>query len=264
MPRRIKGFSLIEVMVAVAIMAIMAGAALPLMVRAVNQQRTQATRDSMKVMFEAMFGSRERRVPNMRADYGFNPAALTDLRDMVAKPAGLKAWGAALNFFPWGWNGPYWYGTVVAVAGVNVPADAWGHPFQLLNPGGTSWVLVSLGPDGVLAPGGDDLYFPSITGAATTLYDSSVVVTVDNQRSSAEDVTVQIQDRDGGINPRDSPIASQTFTQIKSLTVPATPTTVRPGPVTVTFNVTSGISVKSYEVVDLLPGQLYTKTFTFK
>ena len=269
MRRRAEGFSLIEVVVALAIMAIMAGAALPLMVKALNQQRQQTTRDSMKVAFEAMFGARDRRVQNMRADYGFNPGALTDLRAMMVAPAGLRTWSADTNF-SWGWNGPYWNGSVATVGAVNVPADAWGNAYQLENVGAPpTWRLVSGGQDGLIATTADNLYYPS-QPILVSAFDSTVSVTVYNYRVPTvplptTTVTVGMQDRNSGTILRSSPtpaaLGAYTFTLVTSTQVPTAAVTVRPGPVTITLNVTNGTTFTATEVVDLLPGQSYFRTF---
>ena len=153
------GFSLIEVAVAVAIIAILAGALAPLAFKAVNQAREQRTRTELKNAYEALFGARDHRVSNMRADYGYAGASLTQMTTQGA----IRAYGTypASPALTGGWNGPYWTGNQSATG---LPQDAWGRSFLLRNIGG-GWQLVSLGEDGVLNsptqnPQGDDLVYP--------------------------------------------------------------------------------------------------------
>jgi len=132
------GFTLVEAAVAVAVTAILAGMMAPLALKALNQRREAATRRSLKLVFEALFGARDRRVANMSADWGFDPpdgnwtlGLMVDrtYREAHQLDAGLtpafgRNHGAA---FHWGWNGPYWHGDLRG----RLPVDAWGSPIQL-------------------------------------------------------------------------------------------------------------------------------------
>lgn len=154
------GFSLIEVVVALAIIAILAGAMAPLAIKALNQAREQRTRTDLKTAYEALFGARDRSVSNMRADYGYDgTGSLAQMTTRGAiRPYGVYGTQPALTG---GWNGPYWTGMQSATG---LPEDAWGRPFQLrLIAGG--YQLLSLGENGALNspgpnPGGDDLVYP--------------------------------------------------------------------------------------------------------
>lgn len=156
---RTQGFSLLEVAIAVAIIAILAGAMAPLALKAVNQAREQRTRNDLKAGYEALFGARDRRVSNMRADYGYAGASLVQMTTRGAiRPFAPYAGQPALTG---GWNGPYWTG---AQNPAGLPLDAWGRPFQLRFIAG-GYQLVSLGENGVLdSPGAnpqvDDLVYP--------------------------------------------------------------------------------------------------------
>ena len=87
-PQARRGFSLVEAVIVIAIMAILAGAMVPLALKAINQSRESQTRTNLKAAYEAMFGARDRRVPNMRADFGFNPAGnLASLGKMTTSTA---------------------------------------------------------------------------------------------------------------------------------------------------------------------------------
>lgn len=154
-----QGFSLIEVVVALAIIAILAGAIAPLALKSLNQAREQRTRSDLKTVYEALFGARDRRVSNMRADYGYAGASLAQMTTRgVIRAYGIYATQPALSG---GWNGPYWTGMQ---SPVGLPQDAWGRPFQLRFIGG-GYQILSLGQNGVLeSPGqnplGDDLVYP--------------------------------------------------------------------------------------------------------
>lgn len=188
--RSSRGFSLVEAAVVVAVLTIMAGMMLPLGLKVLNQRREAATRKSLQLAFEAMFGARDRRVANMRADFGFEPDQRYDTLPFLVAPAGpwadVPAYGLHVGMyrtgsFPWGYNGPYWQGRVRG----NIPLDAWGRPIGLRFHGG-GWQVFSLGADGRVnrAEGvGDDLYYPPVP-APIANYNATVllVVTIDPGR----------------------------------------------------------------------------------
>lgn len=155
------GFTLIEAAIAILVIAILAGAMAPLANRALDQQREGRTRDLLKQAFEACFGSRDRRVANMRADFGFDPtASLSNLSVMLNRGgtswSSIAAYGNTYSFLS-GWNGPYWTGPV---NGSNHPVDGWGRTIQLVITSG-AYQVVSPGPDGI-AGSADDLVFPTV------------------------------------------------------------------------------------------------------
>lgn len=169
--KQARGFSLIEAAVAIGIIAILAAAAAPMVLKALNQQREAKTRADVKTAWEAMFGASDRRVANMRADFGFtppatNPISLQDLRfltNRLSPPSGnapvqypTKIAGGAFTI---GWNGPYWFGSVRGGGNQSLPVDAWGRPIQLTY-NGTGYQVRSLGADG-RANTLDDITYPS-------------------------------------------------------------------------------------------------------
>jgi prepilin-type N-terminal cleavage/methylation domain-containing protein len=152
-----RGFTLVEAAVAIAVVAILAGAMAPMALKVLDQQREAATRASLKLAFEALFGARDRRVANMRSDYGFTVAGdLPTLADMVTRPGATPAMAFHDgSSFQWGWNGPYWHGPVADRA----PLDAWGNPIRL-ECRDQAVQLRSLGRSG--RPGPGNLVYPAV------------------------------------------------------------------------------------------------------
>jgi type II secretory pathway pseudopilin PulG len=185
--------------VAIGIIAILAAAAVPLVMKALNQQREQKTRDSLKIAWEAMFGARDRRVANMQADFGFVPlAANVDLRQMMTKPAVVPIWysDASAGGMRWGWNGPYWTGSTRQTGGAILPVDGWGHPIAIsYNQNNQLCQLRSDGPDG-RANTGDDIYYPP---NSTNVGNSTLSLTIrnDSRTSTTLAGTYQVRYRNG-------------------------------------------------------------------
>lgn len=156
---------MIEVAVAIGVIAILAGAVAPLALKALNQQREQKTRDSLRTAWEAIFGARDRRTMNMLADFNFDPLTM-NLATMTTRPGAIRAYAAypAPNTeLSGGWNGPYWTGSA---SSTGLPQDGWGRALVLRRVSG-NWQLLSWGPNGTLntaaasgTPQGDDLAYP--------------------------------------------------------------------------------------------------------
>jgi prepilin-type N-terminal cleavage/methylation domain-containing protein len=270
-----KAFSLVEVAVAIGVMAILAAAAVPLVMKALTQQREAATRESIKSAYEAIIGSRDRKTLNMKADFGFNPPALlADLRFMRIRTPGAAyrngpipvAWGTAAGGFIYGWNGPYWNGSIRAVAGTNgVPVDSWGRPLR--------WAanqVQSSGRDGAFNTA-DDLVYPPGPAAMPTC---SVIITIERQlpppTGTPTSVTLQITvlDRNANVAPRSqTPLSTvanpwpHTFPASLSASTPAI--TVNPGPVTIGLaSVPADPNYAQSQTLDLLPGE--TRSIIFR
>lgn len=266
-----RGFTLVEAVIVIAIMAILASAATPMLMRALNQTREARTRDNLKAAYDAMLGARDKRVANMRADFGFNPAVnLPNLGKMTTAAAAPGATPPAYGLnganFTWGWNGPYWTGPTRLVAGAPVPVDAWGGVIQLRQIVGQGPQLISAGANGIIdTPGAqllplrDDLVYPAQPAPLATAYGSSPTITLRNNRAGAITGTLTFNYRNGAAlaGPNNAPITvnpgSTTYNSgtPPPLTIPACPA----GPVQVVITITTAPPITFSEVVDLLPGE---------
>lgn len=124
-PRRSRGFTLIEIMVVVAILAILAAIIVPrIMSRPEEAKRTKAQVD-IKAIASAL---------NLyKLDSGAYPTTDQGLDALVRKPESPP--------LPRKWKDGGYLG--------KVPADPWGRPYQYLSPGQHGdFDLYSLGPDG--------------------------------------------------------------------------------------------------------------------
>jgi prepilin-type N-terminal cleavage/methylation domain-containing protein len=257
------GFSLVEAVIVIAIMAILASAATPLLMRSLTQQRARQTQDLVRSAYEALVGARDRSVPNLGTDLGFvPPAALADLRFLTTiNPAAAYRNGAVPPAYPvatagftWGWNGPYWTTPIQPQAGTNgIPADGWGRPLR--------WQanqVQSAGADGVWGTA-DDLVYPPTPAAAP----SSATLQVTMERSlpppagppTAQIFTVQFTDRNQQqIRTRTAGTLSLTGSQ----TLPTAILTVQPGAVFI--QVTSPVGNQSQTVM-VSPGETRVDLF---
>lgn len=267
-----RGFTLIEAAVAIAVIAILAGAIAPLAVKAITQQREARTRDACKAAFEALFGAKERRVANLRADFGWNPSASqADLSALTSiTGTGMPGSGTFNRTYAqdsqglfWGWNGPYWSGPT---DGSNRPLDGWGRPLQLrwVNSG---WQVFSLGSNGtsdtgsgVSTPQGDDLGYPLVP--ATPLSFTAVLyIQVDNT-TTAQTGTLSVYDKNAtnslGLLTLTGNASTGTSFSIASNSTGSVICNPFAGGVKVVVTRTVTAPTTLCYVVDLLPGEVKT------
>ena len=154
--RRARGFTLIELVVAIALLSILAGAAAPLAVTQIRGHRIRVTQERMKQLVIGMVGDPVRGGYGYLGDMGGLPAALEDLNTRGGAPLHALDPGDGVGT---GYAGPY--APQVGGAGAAF-IDAWGTPFRYL---GTAQ-LVSAGSDRQLGTA-DDLTYPDVPTATT-------------------------------------------------------------------------------------------------
>jgi prepilin-type N-terminal cleavage/methylation domain-containing protein len=274
-----RGFSLIEAAVAIGVIAILAAAAAPLVMKALNQQREQRARNEMKLAFETFLGSRERTIPNIRSDFGFEltsgaSAYLGKMLDRTAPPApnalGYNYNGAS---FLWGWNGPYWNGQTKRIGGFNLPVDPWGNPYLIRYVSGASpgYQILCTGLNGInntainsAARQGDDFVYPTIP-VPTNAVSGTVNVQVTNQSgNSLSNVRVAVRWKQvsalssatTGLGVQDTPTLANNASTLP-LIVPNLPTGTFQITVLYPFTGPTITSQQTY-VYDLAPGQSLT------
>lgn len=121
-----RGFTLLELLVVVAIIGLLAAFVGPRYVSQIGKSETAAARAQIEALARALDA--------FRLDTGHYPSSAQGLGALRERPASETKW-----------NGPYLQ--------KDVPADPWGKPYVYRTPGARSdFELLSLGRDG--APGG--------------------------------------------------------------------------------------------------------------
>ncbi len=129
------GFTLIEILVVIAVIAILASIVTPLVFRNVGDAKTSAARAQVEIFGLALDG--------YRLDNDYYPSTAQGLAALDRLPDGEPA--------PRGWRGPY--------LKKGVPLDPWGRAYGYTSPGQAnpeSYDLTSLGRDGKAGGNGED------------------------------------------------------------------------------------------------------------
>ncbi len=128
--RRHRGFTLIELMVVILILAILASLIVPKVVGRTSQAKVSAAKTDISQLASLISG--------FRIDCDRYPSTEEGLNSLRVCPSGLEG----------KWRGPY--------TTKDIPVDPWGNTYQYSYPGSTgpeSFILISYGADG--QPGGD-------------------------------------------------------------------------------------------------------------
>lgn len=146
-----RGFTLIEIIVAMAILSIMAGTLVPMLYKTWESNEIAVTRGRMLELKKAMVGDRALVQQGIRTHYGF-------VGDNGLLPAGIQDLVTNFGTFA-NWNGPYLGGFDPAT----YKSDAWGNgiayarhnPFLSVSGMSVAATLRSAGPDRTFGTGDD-------------------------------------------------------------------------------------------------------------
>jgi prepilin-type N-terminal cleavage/methylation domain-containing protein len=168
---RPQGFTLIEVILIIAVLAILAAAATPAILQRLMDAKVEGTRTEAKAIYEAVAGKSDQPGSfGFVGDMGRLPASF----DELLRPGRLQLFhSATFRNVGMGWNGPYVH---FGDSTQDYLRDAFGHPYE----GASIGQVRSAGPDGVFG-NEDDIVFPPTPSNLT----GRLAVTL--KRMSAED-----------------------------------------------------------------------------
>lgn len=151
-----QGFTLIEILVSIAMMSVLTTVALTTMGSVVDDARFSQTTREIEQIRNALVGETQRLETGLRKNYGFLgdvgalPTTAQGLSVLfsegAASSAGLSMWSVHSSYgIGSGWKGPYLTNT----DDQDYTRDAWGNAYVYANTGGTNATITSYGADGV-------------------------------------------------------------------------------------------------------------------
>jgi|GEM_PF-1087492 len=173
-----RGFTLIEVIAALAIMIAIVAIAVPMTIKFMEVQETRAARTEMSRIFnDILYGDPKNGTFGFVGDIGHYPK---DLKDLIENHSGYHNYYTCTGGVEYGWHGPY------SPDGENLLKDPWGEPYGYSTD--TTYAeyakITSEGPNKRDDNGsGDDLVYP-IGGAEIPCYGSVLVEVQDNRSIS--------------------------------------------------------------------------------
>jgi len=169
-----RGFTLLEVVIAIAVISILASVAVPYAAQIINQSREGSARKEMEELYGAIMGNPSVSTPGFVGDMGRLPANLTQLNVQAGQPGGTNG-TLGVRF---GWFGPY-INTGFDVNGyLN---DPWGTPYAYGNPGAGQ--IRSAGKDRTIGTADDIIYPPNPANYRGSLLVNLYVWYTDNTAS---------------------------------------------------------------------------------
>lgn len=154
-----KGFTLIEVLMVIVLIAILGGGSLALFSTSLEEAKFDATYKEMLQLRKALIGDLENTsVEGERVRFGYLgdlgavPNDSQGLRALYSLPASVNPWTVdASGKIGLGWNGPY----IISSTDNDFAKDAWGRDY-IYSTAGTTPYLLSYGADGVAGGTGTD------------------------------------------------------------------------------------------------------------
>ena len=143
---KVRGFTLIEAIVVIMILAVLAGVAAPVLITTLEKVERESTWEEMENIYRALVGNPQMGSYGYLGDMGMLPASLADLNSL-----GWPSYTMRSNGIGMGWNGPY---LLKGKYPEDYLYDAWGsaysYSFSYSNPatGSKGEILIrSAGPD---------------------------------------------------------------------------------------------------------------------
>jgi prepilin-type N-terminal cleavage/methylation domain-containing protein len=167
------GFTLIEITLVLAVLAILAAAITPMVLQQIVGTKVETTRREAQLLHEAILGRPD--VPGSFGFFGDMGRFPRSFDELVRPDADTPLFGTAtFRNIGMGWRGPY---INAGDSAGDILADGFGRRYQ----GASTGQVRSAGPDGVFLTGDDIVYPPKAPSPAGRL-----LVTV--KRLAAEDI----------------------------------------------------------------------------
>lgn len=191
------GFTIAEVVIVIAILAVMAALFTPLAVNMVEQKRFDVCQEELVNFKKAIVGDPALIEGGTRNSFGFvgDMGALPGTLAQLTDSTGLSLWPQVSNGVTWGWRGPY----------ISELTDPWGITYQYSTTGLPAYVAARIwtfGPNHINESGangnpvgGDDLFIDIRTDDAFSMVGGNTM----DQCGAGKGFTVNVYGPNGGV-----------------------------------------------------------------
>lgn len=168
------GFTLIEIVTVLAIVAILVGFLAPLAFDSLQSSREDAVQQDLERIFKAIGGDPEQGNFGYLGDMGRLPDTLSELVEPGMQTLFHTEHGGTphVGNVGTGWRGPYLTGKF---ATSDLFKDAWGQSLSFTSTGSTAGQIISQGPDATPNTS-DDIKFPVQLPVLTTLTTGTIII----------------------------------------------------------------------------------------
>lgn len=224
--QKMRGFTLVEMVLVLAIVAILGGLLAAVVLNLTEAARTDATETEAERIFKAIVGDPSKGNYGYLGDMGRLPATLTELLAQGSQTAFHTADAGVdhVGRVGTGWRGPYLTGL-----SEDILKDTWGKDYSYTNTGNSAGQIKSGGPDGDLNTTSDNIVFPADLPVGTT--GTLVVHVLVNDIPQPTGLTVEVYTTDS------------TGEQVKRSGTDGTQTTAAQGSTPFRFSVPHGVTV---------------------
>lgn len=202
--RRSEGFTLLELVVVIAVIGVLAAAVTPAVMQQIMDTRISSTQEEARTLHEAMVGNHAQMRFGFVGDIGRLPASLAELVQRGSLPNYSTANTRGIGM---GWRGPY---VNSGTSPGDYASDAFGRPYTV-----NSGQVRSAGPDGVAGSADDIVYPPAAPGVSGTV--SVTVKTVSGAKTIVDPFGYRVQlfyASDGSEQSVTSSLAPHNFTSV--------------------------------------------------
>ena len=257
---KMRGFTLIEIVVVLAIAAVLAALLVPAAFQTLQSSKEATTRVQVERIYKAIVGDPSKGNYGFLGDMGRFPVTLSELVTQGAQQSYHTSHtvhagsGDHVALVGTGWRGPYLTGTD---SSDDLFKDAWGVALSYTNTGNNAGQVVSGGADGQISTAADNITYPVQVPIQTKGY--LIITVIVNDIPQPTGLTVKVYSTtEGNQGAAVVQVPSGTDGKPFRFEVPHGPSAIE------TIHTASGITVTRITTIDVAAGTQVSRVILMK